>query len=198
MNQGKILFTEQTHSILAKKLTNAGFHCVYLPQLTKYELIETAYQYFGIITRSKFTIDKDIIDAVSSDFKFIGRVGAGMDNINVKYAAEKGIICFNSPEGNRDAVGEHAIGMLLALLNNINRANSEVKNGIWLREKNRGIEIKSKTIGIIGYGNMGSSFAEKLSGFGTNVIAYDKYKNNYKSKFLNLDTNNNKRNRIHD
>ncbi len=179
-----ILFTEETHPILTEKLTNAGFICRYFPELTKNKLIKTIHQYFGLITRSKFTIDKNIIDAVSQEFKFIGRVGAGMENIDIKYAGQKGITCFNSPEGNRDAVGEHALGLLLSLLNNINRSNNEVKNGIWLREENRGFEIKGKTIGIIGYGNMGSAFAKRLSGFGANVIAYDKYKTNYSDSYV--------------
>lgn len=179
----KILFTEETHSILVEKLTKAGFECQNIPQLTKNELIKKIHKYDGLITRSKFTIDKIVLDSVSDNFKFIGRVGAGMENIDTKYAEQKNIICFNSPEGNRDAVGEHTLGMLLNLLNNINRANREVKDGLWLREENRGVEIKKKTIGIIGYGNMGSAFAQRLSGFGCNVIAYDKYKTNYSDNF---------------
>jgi len=180
----KILFTEETHPILVEKLTKAGFSCYHFPNLTRNELKKSINIYFGLITRSKFTIDKDIINSVSPEFKFIGRVGAGMENIDVEYAEEKNITCFNSPEGNRDAVGEHALGLLLTLFNNINRANNEVRNGIWLREENRGLEIKGKTIGIIGYGNMGKAFAQRLSGFDARVIAYDKYKFNYSDSFV--------------
>lgn len=128
-------------------------------------------------------MDKEFIDK-AKNLIFIGRVGSGLDSIDVEYANAKGIACLNSPEGNRDAVGEHVIGMLLALLNKICIANNEVKNGRWNREENRGLEIKGKTIGIIGYGNMGSAFAQKLKGFESNVIAYDKYKTNFGNDFV--------------
>jgi D-3-phosphoglycerate dehydrogenase len=109
----------------------------------------------------------------------VGRLGSGMENIDTEYALKKGVVCFNSPEGNRDAVAEHALGMLLALMNRLIIVNQEVRNRKWLREENRGIEVAGKTVGIIGYGNMGSAFAERLSGFKANVIAYDKYKKNF-------------------
>ena len=120
-------------------------------------------------------IDSKFIDRVSS-LSCIGRVGAGMETIDVEYAESKGISCLNSPEGNRDAVGEHAVGLLLALLDNIARADAEVRQGLWRREANRGIELGSLTVGIIGYGNMGQSFARRLCGFGCRVVIYDKYK----------------------
>src|SRR5205085_8585522 len=130
--------------------------------------------YDGVIIRSRVQIDKEFIDKASR-LKFIGRVGAGMESIDVKYAESKNIVCLNSPEGNRDAVGEHAIGMLLSLMNNLNRADRQVRNNEWIREGNRGHELQGKTVGIIGFGNMGSSFASKLSGFECNILAYDKF-----------------------
>jgi len=135
-------------------------------------------KYFGAVIRSKITFDAAMLKA-ATQLRFIARVGAGMESIDVGYAKAHGIECFNSPEGNRDAVGEHALGMLLCILNHLTRANSEVRSGIWRREANRGIEIKGKTIGIIGYGNMGGAFALRLKGFGCKVLAYDKYKTGY-------------------
>jgi D-3-phosphoglycerate dehydrogenase len=128
-------------------------------------------------------MDKEMLDKAKM-LKFIGRVGAGMESIDLEYAASKGIVCLNSPEGNRDAVGEHAIGMLLCLFNKLKQADLQMRKGIRDREGNRGIEIKGKTIGIIGYGNMGSSFAQRLIGFDCNVIAYDKYKSGFGNEFV--------------
>lgn len=182
-NITKILFVDSTHPILPEKLSNAGFLCDYKPEINKDEIIKIISEYSGLIIRSKIKIDKTIIDN-AINLKFIGRVGAGLENIDTKYAESKGIKCFNSPEGNRDAVGEHALGMLLCLLNNIIKADGEIRNGQWIREGNRGIEIKGKTVGIIGYGNMGSAFAQRIKGFGAQVIAYDKYKFNYSDDFV--------------
>ncbi|OFX19857.1 MAG: hydroxyacid dehydrogenase, partial [Bacteroidetes bacterium GWA2_31_9b] len=147
------------------------------------ETLAIIHKYEGIIIRSKFKLDKDVIDK-AHNLKFIGRVGSGLENIDTDYANQKGITCFNSPEGNRDAVGEHALGLLLTLANNISKADSEIRNGKWAREENRGFELKGKTIGIIGYGNMGSAFAQRLRGFESHVIAYDKYKFNYSNDFV--------------
>ncbi|MCD4728143.1 MAG: hypothetical protein K8R46_10805 [Pirellulales bacterium] len=179
----KILFIDSVHPVLMDDFIDMGFKCDYFPEYKKedYELI--IHKYFGIIIRSKIKLDKYFLEKADK-LKFIGRVGAGLENIDVEFAEKKGIKCFNSPEGSRDAVGEHALGMLLSLFNNLNRADKEVRQGKWKREKNRGTEIKDKTIGIIGYGNMGSAFAEKISGFGAEVIAYDKYKFNYSDKFV--------------
>ncbi len=132
----------------------------------------------GVIIRSRITFDKAIIDA-APQLQFIARVGAGMESIDVAYAEKKGIHCLNSPEGNRDAVAEHTMGMLLNLINHLNRCDSQVRKGIWQREENRGMELKEKTVGIIGFGNMGSEFAARLQGFSCKVLAYDKYKTNY-------------------
>jgi len=182
-NYNKILFIDNAHPCLSQELSRLGFHCDYFPQYNRIDYENCIHEYIGVIIRSKIIFDKTIIDK-AANLKFIARVGAGMESINVAYAESKDIACINSPEGNRDAVGEHALGMLLNLLNNISRANNQIRKGIWLREENRGIEIKHKTIGIIGYGNMGSSFARKLNGFEANVIVYDKYKFNYSDEFV--------------
>lgn len=183
----KILILDSCHPVLLEKLNAAKFKCDYFENITKEKAINIIANYDGLILRSKFVIDSIFID-YATNLKFIGRVGAGLENIDVKYANSKGIKCFNSPEGNRDAVGEHAIGMLLALFNNLINANTEVKAGTWNRNKNRGIELKGKTVGIIGYGNMGSTFAKKLSGFELKVISYDKYKKDYTDNFTKEST----------
>jgi len=136
-----------------------------------------------VILRSKILADKEFIN-LATKLKVIGRTGAGMETIDIPYAETKNIACINSPEGNRDAVGEQAIGVLLSLLNNLNKADREVRNHIWDREGNRGVELMGKTVGIIGYGNMGSAFAKKLRGFDVSVIAYDKYKSGYSNEFV--------------
>jgi len=182
-NSLKVLFVDSTHETLPQKLTKAGFDCHYMPEINPDKIKDIVSDYHGIIIRSKIKIDKTIIK-LAQNLKFIGRVGAGLENIDVDFAESKGIKCFNSPEGNRDAVGEHALGMLLCLFNNIIKADMEVRSGKWIREENRGLEIKGKTIGIIGYGNMGSAFAQRLKGFEANVIAYDKYKTNYSDNYV--------------
>jgi D-3-phosphoglycerate dehydrogenase len=185
--QMHVLFVDSTHSRLPEKLKQSGFICDYQPDIEADSIKDIIAQYDGIIIRSKIKLNQTIIDRASK-LKFIGRVGAGLENIDVEYAESKGIKCFNSPEGNRDAVGEQTIGMLLSLFNNLNKADFEVRNGKWLREENRGLEIKGKTIGIIGYGNMGRAFAQRLKGFEANVIAYDKYKSNYSDDFVSEKT----------
>lgn len=183
MKKGNVLLIDNAHSILYKKLEDVNLHCTYIPNLNKKQLLDIISNYSGLIIRSKFVLDKAILDK-AVNLKFIGRIGSGMENIDVEYATKIGIKCLNSPEGNRDAVAEHAIGMLLALLNNITKANNEVKNGIWHRSENRGNELNNKTIGILGYGNTGSAFAQRLAGFNVRVLAYDKYKNNYSSSIV--------------
>lgn len=179
----KVLFIDTVHPILKEMFVEKGFICEEVSQLTPKEVLQKAVSCQGIIIRSRIKIDKQFIDQ-AQELKFIGRVGAGMENIDVEYAKAKGIQCFNSPEGNRDAVAEHAMGMLLSLMNNICRANKEVREGKWLREKNRGIEISGKTVGIIGVGNMGTAFAQRLAGFNVQVLGYDKYKAGYSSQFI--------------
>ncbi len=187
MNKLKVLFIDTTHPTLIELLTNAGFECVSEAKMSRNKIESIIHNYDGIIIRSRIEIDKQLIDKATK-LKFIGRVGAGLESIDVEYAEQKGIKCYNSPEGNRDAVGEHALGMLLCLFNNLCRANYEVKSGMWRREENRGLEIKGKTIGIIGYGNMGGAFAQRLEGFEANVIAYDKYKTNYSDDYVKENT----------
>ncbi|MGZ4055675.1 MAG: 2-hydroxyacid dehydrogenase [Bacteroidia bacterium] len=174
----KILFIDSNHKLLHETLLQAGHTCDLNYNWTKDEIINNIHLYDGIVIRSKIKITKEIIDKAVK-LKFIARAGAGMENIDVAYAKSKGVKCLCAPEGNRDAVGEHAIGMLLSLFNNICRADKEVREGKWIREGNRGVELMGKTVGIIGYGNMGSAFAERLKGFGVKILVYDKYLKNY-------------------
>ncbi|MEX2379901.1 MAG: NAD(P)-dependent oxidoreductase, partial [Vicingaceae bacterium] len=139
--------------------------------------------YEGAVIRSKFKFDREVFD-VAPHLKWIARSGAGMENIDTELAEKRGVKCFNSPEGNRDAVAEHSIGMLLTLFNQLIQADAEVRMGEWNREKNRGIELKGKTVGILGYGFMGGAFAKRLKGFDVNVIAYDKYKSGFGNDFV--------------
>lgn len=178
----KVLFIDTVHELLEQRLAKIGFDCVEGYSFSRAEVLKGINEYTGVVIRSRFKIDQEFIDA-ATQLKFICRSGSGMENIDMEYATSKNIYCFNSPEGNRDAVGEHAIAMLLCLFNNIIRSDKEVRQGIWNREKNRGIELMGKTVGIIGYGVMGSAFAKRLSGFGVDVLAYDKYKSNYGNEF---------------
>lgn len=168
----KILHLDTNHPLLLKQLTALGFTNDEDYFSSKEEIEAKINLYDGFIIRSRFSIDKNFIDK-ATNLKFIGRVGAGLENIDCKYATSKNITLIAAPEGNRNAVGEHALGMLLSLFNNLNKAHKEVRNGIWLREENRGIELDGKTVGLIGYGNMGKSFAKKLRGFDVNVLCYD-------------------------
>lgn len=179
----KVLIAEPTHQNLLTNLEKVGFLCDYKPELTFSELQNIIPEYEGLVIRSKFKINKVFIDKAVS-LKFIARAGAGMENVDTEYAESKKIICFKSPEGNKDSVGEHALGMLLSLFHKLNIANAEVKTGIWNRQTNIGTEIQGKTIGILGYGNMGSAFAQRLKGFNTEVIAFDKYKTNYSDHYV--------------
>jgi len=178
-----ILFIDTTHPVLPELLAAAGFRCEHFYSQDLEVLKKEIENYEGVIVRSKFLLNKELLSK-AIHLKFIGRVGAGMENIDLEYANKRNIICFNAPEGNRDAVGEHALGMLLALNNKLLIADAEVRRGIWKREENRGTEIQGKTIGIIGYGNMGSAFAQRLSGFGAKVLAYDKYKRDFSNSYV--------------
>ncbi len=183
MNAKKVLFIDITHDELRRRLVKQEFICDYFPDFERNQLMNIAPNYVGIIIRSKIKLDEAFL-SVCTNLKFIGRVGAGMENIDTQFAKDKGIICLNAPEGNRDAVGEHAIAMLLALFNNLLIADAEVRRGIWIREGNRGHELGGSTVGIIGYGNTGRAFARKLSGFDVKVIAYDKYKSGFSDSFV--------------
>lgn len=178
-----VAFIDTVHPVLNEMLESKGITCTPFYNTDRESLKEVIGEYHGIVIRSRIKMDADFL-AYASSLQFIARSGAGMENIDLDYCAQHNITCFNSPEGNRDAVGEQAMGMLLMLLNNLKRADAEVRNGVWLREENRGYEIAGKTVGIIGYGNMGSALAQKLSGFDCNVIAYDKYKLHYSNKSI--------------
>jgi D-3-phosphoglycerate dehydrogenase len=178
----KILIVDDIHPIFIEQAEALGYHCDYQPAIKPEQVFEIIADYEGLVIRSKFLVDRKVID-ISKNLHFICRAGAGMDNIDEDYALEKGIMLINAPEGNMDAVGEHAIGLLLNLMNNINRSDAEIREGVWKREANRGYELKGKTVGIIGYGFMGKSFAKKLSGFEVNVIAYDKYKTGFSDQY---------------
>ena len=168
----KILHLDSNHHLLLNQLNDLGFTNDEDYTSSKSEIESKISAYDGIIIRSRFTIDKTFLNA-ATNLKFIGRVGAGLENIDVEYATSKGVFLIAAPEGNRNAVGEHTLAMLLSLFNNLNKADSEVRNGQWLREENRGLELDGKTIGLIGYGNMGNAFAKKLKGFDVEVLCYD-------------------------
>lgn len=179
----KILFIDSVHPILEERLIQMGFVCEHDYTSSKISIEKRISDYFGIVIRSRFTINKSFLDK-AINLKFIARSGAGLENIDVAFAAQKNISVFNSPEGNKDAVGEHAIGMLLMLFNKLKQGDAQVRQGIWDREANRGIELSGKTVGILGYGNMGEALAKKLIGFDCNVIAYDKYKKGFDGFFV--------------
>ncbi|MFD2542659.1 2-hydroxyacid dehydrogenase [Lacinutrix gracilariae] len=168
----KILHLDTNHSLLINQLNALG--CTNHEDYTssKQDIQNKIAEYDGFIIRSRFSIDKTFLDA-ATNLKFIGRVGAGLENIDCDYAKSKGIHLISAPEGNRNAVGEHTLAMLLSLFNKLNKADREVRDGKWLREENRGIELDGKTVGLIGYGNMGKAFAKKLRGFEVDVLCYD-------------------------
>lgn len=176
-------FIDTVHPILNQLLEKKGVKCIDLHSADYEQLKGLVRNLDGIVIRSRFRMDEQFLQH-APELKFIARSGAGMENIDLDYCQKRNIVCFNSPEGNRDAVGEHAIGMLLSLLNRLKMADTEVRNGIWLREENRGYELAGKTVGIIGYGMMGSAIAKKLSGFDCEVLAYDKYKKNYSDGYV--------------
>lgn len=178
-----ILIVDDIHPIFIEQVEAMGYHCDYQPTIKPEEAYQIIGGYEGLVIRSKFLVDRKLL-GLAKKLQFICRAGAGMDNIDETYAIEKGITLINAPEGNMDAVGEHAVGMLLSLINNFNRADAEIRSGTWNREGSRGYELRDKTVGIIGYGFMGGSFARKLSGFSVTVIAYDKYKTGFSDQYV--------------
>jgi D-3-phosphoglycerate dehydrogenase len=168
----KILHLDSNHPLLIEQLNEIGFINDEDYTSTKLEIEAKIHLYDGFIIRSRFSIDAHFL-AKATKLQFIGRVGAGLENINCNYAESKGIRLIAAPEGNRNAVGEHSLGMILSLFNKLHKADKEVRNGQWLREENRGMELDGKTVGIIGYGNTGKSFAKKLRGFDVKVLCYD-------------------------
>jgi D-3-phosphoglycerate dehydrogenase len=178
-----VLFLDEVHEILAKRLTDVGHTCIHAEEKSLEECLQLIKTVDGVVIRSRFPMDETFLKN-ADQLKFIARSGAGMENIDVPYCEKRGITLYNSPEGNRNAVAEHALGMLLSLMNKLNSADQEVRKGKWDREGNRGIELDGKTVGIIGYGNNGKAFAKKLRGFDVNVLAYDKYKQSFGSDFV--------------
>jgi len=174
----RLLIVDDLHPVFMEMIEAAGIQFDYRPDISREESLGILKNYEGLVLRSKFKVDAEAIDAASK-LQIIARAGAGVDNINEVYAQKKGIYLVSAAEGNCDAVGEHMLAILLALLNKITIGNEEVKRGLWLREENRGIELGGKTVGLIGYGNNGKAMAKKLSGFDVEVLAYDKYKSNY-------------------
>lgn len=168
----KVLHLDVNHPLIIEQFNALGFQNDEDYTSTKEEIEKKIGDYDGVIIRSRFTIDEAFLDK-AVNLKFIGRLGAGLENIDTDHAKRLGIFLAAAPEGNRNAVGEHALGMLLSLFNKLNKADREVRNGKWDREGNRGIELEGKTVGIIGYGNMGKAFAKKLKGFDVEVICYD-------------------------
>ncbi len=179
----RILFIDSNHPLLHTSLQKKGFVCDLNYDWSPEEILKNLNLYDGVVIRSKIKFTKEVIDK-GINLKFIARVGAGMENIDVAYAESKGIKCLSAPEGNRDAVAEQALGMLLSLFNNLCRSNKEVREGKWIREGNRGVELNGKTVGIIGYGNMGSAFAQRLKGFGVKLLVYDKFKKGFADEFV--------------
>lgn len=187
MKKPVCLVIDSMHESLFAMMSEIGWEVDYKPEIKRDEVRRIHQNYDGLIVRSKTVIDRDLLGD-SPAVKFIGRAGAGLDNLELDFLSAQGIHVVHASEGNRDAVGEFAIGALLSLLRNIPRANSEVRQGTWAREENRGEEIMGKTIGIIGYGNMGQAFAQRLSGFGCKVLAYDKYKTDYSDRYAEAAT----------
>ena len=178
----KVLFVDTVHPYLWEELQKEGYSCIEGYDLSENAIIEQHNDIYGLVIRSRISINANYLSHFNK-LTFIARAGSGMENIDVKYAHSKNILTINAAEGNKQAVAEHALGMILSLFNNLNKADSEVRKSIWQREENRGIELNGKTIGIIGYGNNGSALAKILSGFDTKVLAYDKYKTNYTPKY---------------
>ncbi|MDO4217109.1 MAG: NAD(P)-dependent oxidoreductase [Bacteroidales bacterium] len=178
-----VLITDDCHPIMQQLFREAHIPFEVCTDVTYPSLLGMIADYDALVVRSKIIIDQHFLDQ-ARHLRCIGRLGAGMETIDVAYAEQLGIRCFNSPEGNRNAVGEHAIALLLALLNHIASADAEVRQGLWRREANRGLELGPRTVGIIGFGNMGAAFAQRLQGFGCRIMAYDKYRSHYAPSYV--------------
>ena len=179
----KILFIDIVHPILQERLTNAGYECIDGTKLSREECETIITDISGVVVRSRLQMNASFLSH-AKQLKFIARSGAGMENIDLAYCEKNNITLYNAPEGNRNAVGEHALGMLLSLFNRLHLADREVRIGKWDREGNRGIELDGKTVGIIGFGNNGAAFAKKLRGFEVEILAYDKYKSGFGNEYI--------------
>lgn len=183
----RVAFLDVVHEVLRQGLESDGWICDDLTTTPPEEIQTKIPAYQGIVIRSRFPMNEVFLSR-ATNLEFIARSGAGMENIDVSYCEKRGIKLFNAPEGNRNAVAEHALGMLLALMNNLVRSDAEVRKGIWLREENKGVELDGKTVGIIGFGNNGEAFARKLRGFDVQVLVYDKYKSGFGDSFIKEST----------
>lgn len=177
----KCLIIDDMHESIVPLLAEIGFEATYAPLSSREEILATIGDYEGVLVRSKTNIDKEFIDHAQK-LEFIGRAGAGLDKIDVDYVEARDIEILNAPEGNRDALAEHAVGLLLSLLNKLNTADQQVRNWVWDREGNRGVELSDKTVGIIGYGYMGQAFVQRLRAFDCRVLVYDKFKKGFGTK----------------
>ncbi len=178
-----VLITEPVHELLPQGLQDLGFEVVHLPEIQRSEVLEIIRDFEGIIINSKIVADKELLDAAPK-LRFIARCGSGKEVMDIPLATSRGIACITSPEGNRQAVAEQALGMLLCIMNNVQKAHNEIRNKHWIRESNRGRELFGKTIGIIGYGNTGEAFAKTLAGFNVKVLAYDKYRKEFTENYI--------------